>query len=89
MWKEVERVWENRTIGEGLGKTGRIPSLGPGFSTASVESEKPRHSRSPGPFGHGFPRFHTLYYYRYPFFLKEKQFILPVETLHRTPFSEA
>ena len=89
MWKSLERMWEEWGIAEGLGKTAWIPPVEPQFSTSDVDFGKPRRSWFEGPFGHGFPRFHTLYYYRYPFFLKEKQFILPVETLHRTPFSEA
>ena len=89
MWKSLERMWEEWAIAESLGKTAWIPPCRTSFSTSGVESEKPRGSWFGDPFGHGFPRFHTLYYYRYPFFLKEKQFIWPVETLHRTPFSEA
>ena len=89
MWKSVEKMWEKPAIAGALGKTAWIPPEGSSFSTSHVESERPRRSWSGDSFGHGFPRFHTLYYYRYPFFLKEKQFTLPVETLHRTPFSEA
>ena len=89
MWKFLYSLWENRGVPTGLLESPGFPPVAGHFPTVGVDCEKYRCDWTEGPSRHVLPHFHTLYYYRYPFFLKEKQFILPVEFSHRTPFSEA